>query len=178
MFSDTGSSESERDFDGSDTCRGCSDEEDPEDWHGEVDGLLQDVASDEPLPEPSQHQSSIQALTTLLQWFIYILLFWQVTSKISDNGLEWFLLFMFQFLHVVGITCNSDYLCEMALMLPSSLNLLRKFVNLERDNFVKFAVCPKCSALYQLESCTRRVGGQIVSGMWSSIGKKGDLGQW
>ena len=180
MFSDTDSSESERDFDGSDTCSGCSDEEDPEDWHEEVDDLLQDLASDEPLPEPTQHQSSIQALTTLLQWFIYFLLFWQATCKISDNGLEWLLRFMFQFLHVVGITCNSDYLCEMALMLPSSLYLLRKFVNLERDNFVKFAVCPKCSALYQLESCTRRVGGQIVSNICTSKpfkkGRNGECG--
>ena len=67
---------------------------------------------------------------------------------------------MFQFLHVMGITCNSDYICQMAFMLPTSLYLLRKFVNLNRDNFVKFAVCPKCASLYQLESCTRLVGGR------------------
>ena len=70
---------------------------------------------------------------------------------------------MFQFLHAMGITCKSEYLCQMALMLPSSLYLLRKFVNLKRDDFLKFAVCPKCASLYQLDDCTRRVGGQIVS---------------
>ena len=70
---------------------------------------------------------------------------------------------MFQFLHVMGITCNSDFIRQMSVMLPTSLYLLRKFVNLNRDNFVKFAVCPKCASLYQLESCTRLVGGQIVS---------------
>ena len=58
---------------------------------------------------------------------------------------------MFQFLHVMGINCNSDYICQMAFMLPTSPYLLRKFVNL------------KCASLYQLESCTRLVGGQIVS---------------
>ena len=52
-------------------------------------------------------------------------------------------------------------------MLPSSLYLLRKFVNLERDNFVKFAVCPKCVSLYQLENCKRLVGSQIVSDICS-----------
>jgi len=55
----------------------------------------------------------------------------------------------------------------MALMLPSSLHLLRQFVNLKRDNFVKFVVCPKCASLYKLESCTRRIRGQIVSNICS-----------
>ena len=104
----------------------------------------------------------LQSLTILLQRFIYFLLSWQATCKISDNGLEWLLRFMFQFMHVMGITFHSEYLCQISLTLPSSLYLLRKFVNLERDNFVKFAVCPKCASLYNLESCSRLVGGQIV----------------
>ena len=112
-------SETESDFGFSDG--GCTDEEDSEAWHEDVDGLLKDVASDEPLPEPIRPQSSIRALSTLLQWFVNFLLFWQATCKISDNGLEWLLRFMFQFLHLMGITCNSDYICQMAFMLPTSL---------------------------------------------------------
>lgn len=141
----------------------CGEEEDSEEWHRDLDDLLEDVAGDEALPEPSRHQSSVQSLTSLLQWFIYFVLFWQATTKLSDNGLEWLLRFLFQFLHILGITCNSHYLCQLALLFPSSLYLLRKFVNLKRDNFVKFAVCPKCAALYQLNDCTRLVGGQIES---------------
>ena len=121
------------------------------------------MANDEPLPEPTQYQSPVQTLTTLLQGSVYFLLFWQGICKISDNGLEWLLRFMFQFLHAAGITCKSEYLCQMALMLPSSLYLLRTFVNLKRDDFVTFAVCPKCASLYHLEDCTRKVRGQIVS---------------
>ena len=132
------------------------------------DHLLQDITNDEPLPEPRQRQSSIQAVTVILQWFAYFLLFWQAACKISDNGLEWLLRFMFQFLHMIGITCNSEYLAEMVLMFPSSLYLLRKFVMFKRDDFVKFAVCPKCSSLYNLENCTRKVGGRIVSNICSN----------
>ena len=69
--------------------------------------------------------------------------------------------------NVVGITCSSEYLSQLAVMLPSSLYLLQQFVNLKRDNFVKFADCPKCASLYKLESCTRRLGGQIVSNICS-----------
>ena len=38
----------------------------------------------------------------------------------------------------------------------------------KRDNFVKMAVCPKCASLYNLEKCTRKVGGQIVSNICSN----------
>ena len=130
-----------------------------------MEELLQDVADDEPLPEPARHNTSTQALTTLLQWLVYFLLLWQATCKISDNGLEWLLRFVFQFLHVMGITCKSEFVCQLAVMLPSSLYLLRQFVDFKRDNFVKFAVCPKCASLYQLENCTRHVGDQIVSSL-------------
>ena len=102
-----------------------SDDEHPEVWEGDVEELLQDVADDEPLQEPVQENSSTQALTTLLQWLVYFLLLWQATCKISDNGLEWLLRFVFQFLHVMGITCKSEYVCQLAAMLPSSLYLLR-----------------------------------------------------
>ena len=132
-------------------------------WEGDVEELLQDVADDEPLPVVNK--SSTQALTTLLQWFVYFLLLWQATCKISDNGLEWLLWFVFQFLHIMGITCKSEYVCQLAVMLPSSLYLLQQFVDFKRDNFVKFTVCPKCASLYQLENCTRHVGDQIVSSM-------------
>ena len=67
------------------------------------DHLIQDITNDEPLPKPKQHQSSVQAVTVILQWLVYFLLFWQLglkiiiqaTCKISDNGLEWLLRFMF-----------------------------------------------------------------------------------
>jgi len=134
-------------------------------WEGAVEELLQDVADDEPLPEPARHNTSTQALTTLLQWLVYFLLLWQATCKISDSGLEWLLRFVFQFLHVMGITCKSEFVCQLAVMLPSSLYLLRQFVDFKRDNFVKFAVCPKCGSLYQLENCSRHVGDQIVSSL-------------
>ena len=150
--SHTDGSESESDRDCSDS--GCSDDEDPEVWYEDVDDLFEDVANDEPLSEPIRHRSSsTQTLIILLQWFIYFLLFGQATCKISDNGLEWLLYFMFQFLHVMGINCSSEYLSQLALMLPSSLYLLRKFVNLERDNFIKFAVCPKCASLFWRSDC-------------------------
>jgi len=88
---------------------------------------------------------------------------WQTTCKISDNGVEWLLRFMFQWLHTVGLACNSEVLSKMAVMFPSSLYLVRQFLKFDRDNFTKFAVCPKCCTLYHLDDCTVYVGNQLVS---------------
>lgn len=55
MSSDTSGSESESDW--SESC--CSDDEDPEEWHEEVDDLLKDMANDEPPPELIQHITSV-----------------------------------------------------------------------------------------------------------------------
>ena len=104
--------------DSSESSGSCEDE-DSEECHEDVDELLEDVAGDEPLPEPTRHQSSVQKLTTLIQWLIYFFLFWQASTKLSDNGLEWLLWFLFQFLHITGVTFNCEYLCQLALMLPS-----------------------------------------------------------
>ena len=48
---DGSESESDRDCSG---C-GCSDDEDPEVSHEDLDDLFEDVADDEPLPEPIRH---------------------------------------------------------------------------------------------------------------------------
>ncbi|CAH3104956.1 unnamed protein product [Pocillopora meandrina] len=94
---DGSESESDRNCSGSD----CSDDEDPEVWHEDMWQMMN-------LCQNQSDASSTQTLITLFQWFIYFLLFWQATCKISDNGLERLLHFMFQFLHVMGINCISE----------------------------------------------------------------------
>lgn len=124
--------------------------------------LLQDIGTaDEPLPEPRRISTVLQSVNSLVCWLVYFLLFWQATCKISDNGLEWLLHFLFQFLHTLGVTCNNEYLTEMALIFPSSLYLLRQYVKLDRDSFTKYAVCPKCTKLYHLDECTVQIGTRI-----------------
>ena len=39
-------------------------------------------------------------------------------------------------------------------IIPSSLYLLHKFASFDRDNFVRYAVCSKCSKLYDMKDCT------------------------
>ena len=138
-------------------------QEEPEFWEDLPDDILRDIDNKEPLPEPHERFSITNKLTSLLQWFVLFILLWQANCKISDNGLEWLLRFMFQFLHLLGVTCQCDYLVRFCSMFPTSLYVLRQLVKLDRDDFVKYIVCPKCSSLYDPGDCTQRIGGRIVA---------------
>ena len=48
-------------------------------------------------------------------------------------------------------------------MFPTSLYVLQQLVNLDRDDFVKYVVCPNCSSLYDPGDCTQQIGGRIVA---------------
>ena len=79
---------------------------------------------------------------------------WQSLCKLSDNGLDWLLQFLFQFIKVLSDLSGCQYLQELLCLVPSSLYLLRTFASFDRDNFTKYAVCSKCSKLYNMKDCT------------------------
>ena len=140
--------------------------EEPEFWEGIPEEILNDIQSvgqEEPLPEPRHKSSVTKKLTSLLQCFVLFMLLWQANCKLSNNGLEWLLRFLFQFLHLLGVTCNCEYLVEFCAMFPTSLYVLRKIVGLDRDDFVKYVVCPTCSSLHEPGNCTQRIGDRIVA---------------
>ena len=119
-----------------------------------MEDLLCDLESNEACPEPNPKQTRIQKLSALVQWLVYFILMWQSLCKLSDNGLEWLLQFLFQFLKVLSHLSGCEYLGELLAIIPSSLYLLRKFACFDLDNFNKYAVCPKCSKLYDMKDCT------------------------
>lgn len=107
-----------------------------------------DIPSATPLPEPEKKRSRLQKINALVFWLVYFLLVWQSSCKLSDNGLVWLLLFLFKFFKVLGITISNELFADLILILPSSLYLLRQFINIDRDYFTKYVVCPKCTKLY------------------------------
>lgn len=112
-----------------------------------------DILSATPLPEPEKRRSRLQKINPLVFWLLYFLLIWQSSCKLSDNGLVWLLQFLFKFLKVLGITISNEFLAELISILPSSLCLLCQFINIDRDYFTKYVVCPKCTKLYGYDSC-------------------------
>ena len=61
---------------------------------------------------------------------------------------------IFMFFKVLSDLSGCEYLEGLVTILPSSLYLLHKFARFDRDNFGKYAVCSKCSKLYDMKDCT------------------------
>ena len=81
-------------------------------------------------------------------------------SMSSDNGLEWLLQFLSKFLHLIGI--QSTFVASIASIYPGTLYLMRQFLELGRDVFLRYVVCPKCTKLYKPEQCTTIINGSQV----------------
>jgi len=116
-----------------------------------------------PLPESQQRQTSLQKVNSLVFWFVYFLLIWQATCHLSDNGLAWLLRFLVSWLKVFGVEISNEFFEKLLLSFPGSLCLVRQFLNLDRDNFNKFVVCPKCTKLYKYDSCLEIENNQQVA---------------
>ena len=94
-------------------------EQEPEVWeYVSMEDLLCDVESREPCPELTPKQTRTQKLTALVQWLVYFLLMWQSLCKLSDNGLEWLLQFLFQFFKVLSDLSGCEYLGELVTIIP------------------------------------------------------------
>ena len=73
-----------------------------------------------------------------VKWLVYFILMRQSLCKLSDNGLDWLLQFLFQFIKVLSDLSGCQYLQELLCLVPSSLYLLRTFVSFDRDTFTKY----------------------------------------
>ena len=76
--------------------------------------LGKDISST-PLPEPELRKNRLQKVNALVFWFVYFLLFWQTSCKLSDNGLARLIQFLVQFLKVLGLEISNGFLMELFL---------------------------------------------------------------
>ena len=82
------------------------------------------------------------------------LIFWQKISGVSDRALTLLLNIVIAFLGLVAFQLDVRVLKTLVGKLSSSLYAIRKYLNLDRDDFDRFAVCPKCHHIYNIASCT------------------------
>ena len=68
------------------------------------------------------------------------------------------------FLTGIGKMMQAEVLLNFANIIPQTLYLIEKNLCLHKDNFIKYAVCPKCKTLYKFDDCIqRRPNGEAVS---------------
>ena len=81
------------------------------------------------------------------------MLVWQYKNYVSDNAIEQVLKFVQQLLLCIGqlIKDHTDLCLVLATNLPTTLYSARKMLKIDRDNFVQYVVCPKCTKLYLMD---------------------------
>lgn len=147
-------------------------ETDDEVWTDVPERLLQqDILSAPPLPDPVPKQSKVHLVSSIVRWLLYFILIWQGVCHVSDNGLAWLLRFLLQFFKAINVHVAADILTELIAIFPTSLFMVRQLLDLDRDNFTKYVVCPKCTTCYDYNQCVVNVNGRHVVKRFYSRGK-------
>lgn len=155
------------DFDQSDKSQTQSESE-PDSDSGEFwddmlgEHLNEDTFTPPPIPEPASKKKKFHMVHSLLQWMLYFLLLWQSITNLSDNGLTWLLQSLLHFLRALNVHIPDEILGELIAVFPCSLYMVRKYLNLNRDNFTKYVVCPKCTKCYHYDECLRKAANGIT----------------
>lgn len=130
----------------------------------DIAGAVHTDGDSQPIPEPVEHPS--RRLQSLLMWTLYFLIVWQYCHLISDNALLMLLRFFKAFLVCIGSIipngAGADLVLSLAALLSMTMYSLRNFLGIDRDNFERYVVCPKCTKLYRPEDCLRRVGNEVL----------------
>lgn len=100
----------------------------------------------------------------LVYWLLLFLFSWQCGFSVTDSALEMLLKFLSRFFWVLGTFDENSAMALVAKCFPNSLYKLRKRLGLlNKDDFVKYVVCPKCKSLYDYKDCVQSRCGRQVS---------------
>ena len=91
----------------------------------------------------------------VVRLIIMFVMTWKIMHNLSDAAVSVLFSFLKQLLELVAGIVQCKTLKTIAELLPRSLYMIRKYLGVNRDDFEKFIVCPKCSSCYKPEDCVR-----------------------
>ena len=125
------------------------------------------------LPNPSATASTNKHAKIILTWLVYFVLIWQFKNYISDNAIEQLLKFAKDFLSCIAGALKPHMNVELILMLasniPRTLYSARKLLNIDRNSFERYVVCPKCTKLYDIDNTLHNDGQGISAKVCNNI---------
>ncbi|MES9883515.1 MAG: hypothetical protein ABW185_21860 [Sedimenticola sp.] len=135
-----------------------SDDSDAEDWEAMdrtqfiSDLLGRDKEKREQIANLSLADNSQQGkLFNLVTWMFYFIYTWKCINVISDNALNTLLSFLYHIFQLMSI--QDKFIAAALHLFPASIYALRRMFNVDRDDFERMIVCPKCTALYKHTEC-------------------------
>lgn len=107
---------------------------------------------------------------TELRALLLFFLLWQSVFKVADRAIIILLKFFKIFLTCIGKMLQAEALISFAKIIPETLYMIEKKLGLQKDSFIKYAVCPKCKTLYNFDKCIRKKpNGETVSAKCSHV---------
>ena len=126
-----------------------SDEEATEEyWDVDIEDVLRDFNQDDLVQEETPQSNSSNMILCIMLMF---LLLWSSFYGISATALNHLIQFLHRILSL--ILPSSPTVAALLTAFPTSLYMLKKFFNLDKDTFEEYVICPKCASLYNFSEC-------------------------
>ena len=120
----------------------------------------EELEADSVYANPTEGAAFVKVITAFL-------LLWQSVFKVSNSALEALLKFMKIILRYppfsIVVNDNSKTL------IPGSLLKAHRLLQLNRDDFCKLVVCPKCESTYKREECIDHCGTNALIKLCSHV---------
>ncbi len=94
----------------------------------------------------------LYAQQRLIRWYAIMMLTFQSLFSLSDSALNYLLSFLAAFMLIPG-RCLFAPMKPFARYIPFSVFRARRMLRCQKDHFQIYAVCPKCSTIYETWLC-------------------------
>ena len=102
-----------------------------------------------PLKQSEDHNSS-----RLARAYVMFLLTWQALFKVSDAGMNVLFRFISMLVRFMVSPLQINVLQSFMELLPNNILAAKKLVGSDTDLFAKYASCPGCDSIYDLDTCS------------------------
>lgn len=92
---------------------------------------------------------------SVVKLIIMFLMFWKTMHNISDSAISLLFAFSKKVIELLAKISQSKAIKDIANLLPNSLYMIRNYLGIKREDFQKYVVCPRCSAIYKPEDCVQ-----------------------
>ena len=123
----------------------------------QFENLVTSSDDDDKATEESTWQSSKSSVLSkaAVRLIVIFVLTWKIMHNLSDAAVSVLFCFLKRLLDLLARVAQCTALKQISDLLPRSLYMIRKYLGVNRDDFEKFIVCPKCSSCYKPEDCVR-----------------------
>eukprot|EP00112_Aurelia_sp_Birch-Aquarium-sp1_P009705 Seg2112.2 transcript_id=Seg2112.2/GoldUCD/mRNA.D3Y31 product="hypothetical protein" protein_id=Seg2112.2/GoldUCD/D3Y31 len=134
-----------------------------EDQRPEIWNIGEDLEEDFTVRPSEYEQKRSDRMNAVIAVLMHLIFAWQMRFCVSDSCIDSVLGMIGYLLTMLQSIFGFDELCHLIEMFPSTKHRAKRFLGLDKDNFIKFVVCPSCDKLYTYQQACVSVNGCLQS---------------